>query len=49
MRWDGIKFSMQTEFKFNRFRSISRMNKNTINVFAIASITMKILDAKYEA
>jgi hypothetical protein len=49
LRWDGIEVPMQTaNSNLIDLDKINSTNKNTIDVFAIASSTMKILDAKYE-
>jgi hypothetical protein len=51
LRWNGIKVPMQTTnsnlIDLDKINSKNK-NKNTIDFFAIALSTMKILDAKYE-
>jgi hypothetical protein len=49
LRWDGIEVPMQTaNSNLIDLDKINSPNKYTVDVFAIASSTMKILDAKYE-
>jgi hypothetical protein len=49
LRWDGIEVQMQTaNSNLIDLDKINSTNKNTIDVFAMALSTMKILDDKYE-
>jgi hypothetical protein len=49
LRWDGIEVPMQTANSNSiDLDKINSTTKSTIDVFAIALLTMKILDAKYE-
>ena len=48
-RWDGIEIPIQTaNSKLIDLDKINSKNKNIVDTFAIASSTMKILDAKYK-
>jgi hypothetical protein len=49
LRWDGIEVPMRTaNSNFIDLDKINSTNKNTIDAFAIALSTIKILDTKYE-
>jgi hypothetical protein len=49
LRWDGIEIPMQAEnSNLIDLDEINSKNESIVDIFAIISLTMKILDAKYE-
>jgi hypothetical protein len=49
LRWDGVEITMRTaKSNLIDLKNINRNNNKYIDIFAIASSTLKILDDKHE-